>query len=92
MQLRLGKIDSRDLFLQIARDAQFLYKQGIMDYSLLLGVHYCTERREAQHCSFLDTLCEEKAKEIGLQVVSAALLVFLFALRQACVFSCFSSV
>jgi len=67
VQLRLGKIDSRDLFLQIARDAQFLYKQGIMDYSLLLGVHYCTERREAQHCSFLDTLCEETAKEIGLQ-------------------------
>ena len=43
-RLRFADADARGLFLdQLARDATFLARLGIMDYSLLLGLHICEE-------------------------------------------------
>jgi hypothetical protein len=43
-KLRFADPTARGLFLdQLARDATFLARLGIMDYSLLLGLHICEE-------------------------------------------------
>lgn len=43
-KLRFADPNARGLFLdQLARDATFLARLGIMDYSLLLGLHACEE-------------------------------------------------
>lgn len=43
-RLRFADPNARGLFLdQLARDATFLARLGIMDYSLLLGLHVCEE-------------------------------------------------
>ena len=45
-KLRFADPNARGLFLdQLARDATFLARLGIMDYSLLLGLHVCEETR-----------------------------------------------
>ena len=40
MRLALGRGERRALVEQIRADAALLAGQGVMDYSLLLGVHY----------------------------------------------------
>lgn len=36
----------RRLHTQLKLDAQFLKRLGVMDYSLLLGIHFCSRDRE----------------------------------------------
>jgi len=45
---RVGDISS-DIVEQLEKDADFLCGQGIMDYSLLVGIHNCSEKRELSH-------------------------------------------
>jgi 1-phosphatidylinositol-4-phosphate 5-kinase len=53
--IKLSRRVTRTLFVQVLQDVSFLQRLGIMDYSLLLGVHKCTESRDFSrpHCSGL---------------------------------------
>eukprot|EP00456_Euglypha_rotunda_P086257 TRINITY_DN87392_c0_g2_i1.p1 TRINITY_DN87392_c0_g2~~TRINITY_DN87392_c0_g2_i1.p1 ORF type:complete len:167 (-),score=19.70 TRINITY_DN87392_c0_g2_i1:10-510(-) len=55
-QVRLHPEVARQMIQQLAADSEFLRTQGIMDYSLLLGIHNCSDRRlpGQRHCSGLD--------------------------------------
>jgi len=45
---RIGEI-ATEVVEQLFRDANFLRDQGIMDYSLLVGIHNCSEKRDPDH-------------------------------------------
>ena len=59
-KLRLGRVQARALIKAIRGDTDFLQQQGIMDYSLLLGIHrskyklvgvHGEEEGQHPHCS-----------------------------------------
>ena len=52
--VRVSKEQQAQLVAVLTKDAEFLRDHNIMDYSLLLGIHYCTERRDpGAHCGGL---------------------------------------
>eukprot|EP01134_Creolimax_fragrantissima_P000889 CFRG0889T1 len=42
-RLRLGKKVTKSLWEQLQRDADFLRDNGVLDYSLLIGIHNCAD-------------------------------------------------
>lgn len=59
----------RVLLLQALRDVEFLFSCNTMDYSLLLAIHNCTEKRDAtRHCTAL----ESRGSESGTPEEAAA--------------------
>lgn len=52
--IQVGALRARELRRQLRQDSHFLMQMGIMDYSLLLGVHNCYEPRiPGAHCNAL---------------------------------------
>jgi len=54
-QIRLHRDVALESIEQIHHDVEFLKKQNIMDYSLLVGIHNCTQQNtDGRHCNGLE--------------------------------------